>query len=82
MSTGRNIILLHRPCLTAFEIDAENLAEKIAGWPDVDEAIEDIKNSFEKAIMEVTSKKLKSMSAGKMGYSTTEVGDLVVDSLK
>ncbi len=33
---------------------------------------------IEKAVMEVTGKYLKSLSAGKMGYSTTEVGDLVV----
>jgi len=32
----------------------------------------------EKAIMHVTANKLKSLSAGKMGYSTTEVGDLLV----
>lgn len=31
----------------------------------------------DKAIAYVTGSKLKSMSAGKMGYSTTEVGDLV-----
>lgn len=31
----------------------------------------------DKAIAHVTGTKLKSMSAGKMGYSTTEVGDLV-----
>ncbi len=36
---------------------------------------------IEKAVMEVTSKKLKSLSAGKMGFSTTEVGDLVVKAL-
>jgi 3-isopropylmalate dehydrogenase len=35
----------------------------------------------EKAVMEVTANKLKSLSAGKMGYSTTEVGDLVVKAL-
>lgn len=34
----------------------------------------------EAAVMKVV-KKLKSLAAGKMGYSTTEVGDLVVDSL-
>ncbi|MCA9443355.1 MAG: 3-isopropylmalate dehydrogenase, partial [Candidatus Omnitrophica bacterium] len=28
-----------------------------------------------------TTPKLKSLSAGKMGYSTTEVGNLVVDNL-
>lgn len=32
---------------------------------------------IEAAVMEVTGKKLKSLSAGKMGYSTSEVGDLV-----
>lgn len=37
---------------------------------------------IEKAVMEVTANKLKSLSAGKMGYSTSEVGDLVVEALK
>ena len=37
--------------------------------------------AIEKSIMFVTGQKLKSMSAGKMGYSTTEVGDLVVENL-
>ncbi len=36
---------------------------------------------IEAAVMKVTSEKLKSLSAGKMGYSTTEVGDLVCDNL-
>lgn len=36
---------------------------------------------IEKAVMEVTANKLKSLSAGKMGYSTTEVGDLVVNAM-
>jgi 3-isopropylmalate dehydrogenase len=35
----------------------------------------------EKAIMAVTGGKMKSMSAGRMGYSTSEVGDLVVEAL-
>ncbi|MDP6381434.1 MAG: isocitrate/isopropylmalate family dehydrogenase, partial [Phycisphaerae bacterium] len=35
----------------------------------------------EAAVMKVTATKLKSLSAGKMGYSTTEVGDLVVEEL-
>ncbi len=39
-------------------------------------------NMIEKAVMDVTANKLKSLSAGKMGYSTTEVGDLVVKALK
>ena len=37
---------------------------------------------IEKAVIEVTSTKLKSMSAGKMGYSTQEVGDLVVEAIE
>ena len=37
---------------------------------------------LEKAIVEVISTKLKSMSAGKMGYSTSEVGDLVVEAME
>ena len=36
---------------------------------------------LERSIMKVTSERLKSLSAGKMGYSTGEVGDLVVDNL-
>ena len=34
---------------------------------------------IEKAVMAVTGTKLKSMAAGKMGYSTTQVGDLVAE---
>ncbi|OGR00756.1 MAG: 3-isopropylmalate dehydrogenase [Deltaproteobacteria bacterium RIFOXYD12_FULL_50_9] len=37
--------------------------------------------AIEKAIRQVVSTKIKSLSAGKMGYSTTEVGDLVVAAL-
>lgn len=36
---------------------------------------------IEDSVIAVVRKKLKSLAAGKMGYSTTEVGDLVVDSL-
>jgi len=35
----------------------------------------------ETSVMYVTGNKLKSLSAGKMGYSTSEVGDLVVENL-
>jgi 3-isopropylmalate dehydrogenase len=34
-------------------------------------------NLIERAVIEVTGKHLKSLAAGKMGYGTTEVGDLV-----
>jgi 3-isopropylmalate dehydrogenase len=37
--------------------------------------------AVEKAMAFVTGNKLKSMAAGKMGYSTSEVGDLVVEAL-
>ena len=36
---------------------------------------------IEQAVIQVTSTKLKSLSAGKMGFSTSEVGDLVVKFL-
>ncbi len=36
---------------------------------------------IEQAVMQVTSTKLKGLGAGKMGFSTTEVGDLVVKFL-
>ncbi len=39
-------------------------------------------DSVEDAVKLVTGTKLKSMAAGKMGYSTSEVGDLVVAALK
>jgi 3-isopropylmalate dehydrogenase len=35
--------------------------------------------AVENAIMDVTANKLKDMGAGKMGFSTTEVGDLVAE---
>jgi 3-isopropylmalate dehydrogenase len=34
-----------------------------------------------RAVMQVTGTKMKSQAAGKMGYSTSEIGDLVVDFL-
>lgn len=38
--------------------------------------------AIEKAVMTVTGKKLKSLAAGQMGHSTTEVGDMVVKYVK
>ena len=34
---------------------------------------------IEQAVMHVTGEKLKSLAAGSMGFSTSEVGDLVAD---
>ncbi len=38
-------------------------------------------NRVENAVVKVITTKLKSLSAGKMGYSTSQVGDLVVEHL-
>jgi 3-isopropylmalate dehydrogenase len=38
-------------------------------------------DAIEKSVMNVTANKLKGMGAGKMGYSTSEVGDLVADGV-
>ena len=37
---------------------------------------------IEQAVMMVTQNKLKSLAAGKMGYGTREVGDLVVEAFE
>jgi len=42
---------------------------------------EEAASAVEEAVKSVTAGKLKSLSAGKMGYSTSEVGDLVVEAL-
>jgi 3-isopropylmalate dehydrogenase len=38
-------------------------------------------DAVEKAVMYVTANKLKSLAAGKMGHSTSEVGDLVAEKM-
>jgi len=37
--------------------------------------------AIEQAVTEVTARKLKGLGAGKMGYSTTEVGDMVAEGI-
>jgi len=66
--TGKNVI---NPlaAICAGGMMLENLGEVKAG-----KAVED-------AVIKIVRTKLKSLAAGKMGYSTTEVGDLVVDNL-
>ena len=39
-------------------------------------------NAIEDSVKFVTANKLKSLAAGKMGYSTNQVGDLVVENIK
>ncbi|MBI4226723.1 MAG: hypothetical protein HY600_00450, partial [Candidatus Omnitrophica bacterium] len=36
---------------------------------------------IEQAVMQVTGTKLQSLAAGKMGYTTSQIGDLVVEAL-
>jgi 3-isopropylmalate dehydrogenase len=43
---------------------------------------EEASRAVEEAVKKVVKEKLKSLSAGKMGYSTQEVGDLVVKYLR
>lgn len=38
-------------------------------------------NAIEAAVADITANKLKGLAAGRMGYSTTEVGDLVAERL-
>jgi len=38
-------------------------------------------DAVEKAVMFVTAKKIKSLQAGQMGYSTSEVGDMVAEKV-
>jgi 3-isopropylmalate dehydrogenase len=62
--TGKNVINpLATICAGAMML--ETLGEEAAA------------KNIEQAVMDVTANKLKSLAAGKMGYSTTEVGDLV-----
>ncbi|HXC51802.1 MAG TPA: 3-isopropylmalate dehydrogenase [Candidatus Limnocylindrales bacterium] len=42
---------------------------------------DDAANRIERAIAYVAAEKLQSMNAGKMGYSTSQVGDLVADAV-
>jgi len=66
--TGKNIINpLAAICALAMML--ENLGEVKAA------------KTVEDAVIKVATKELKSLAAGKMGYSTQEVGDLVVKNL-
>lgn len=66
--TGQNVINpLAAICAGAMMLDT-------LGESEAAKAIED-------SVMNVTGNKMKSMAAGKMGYSTTEVGDLVAEGL-
>jgi 3-isopropylmalate dehydrogenase len=38
--------------------------------------------AIEKAVVYITGNKMKSQAAGKMGYSTSQIGDLVIENLK
>jgi len=66
--TGKNVI---NPlaAICAVGMMLENLGEKKAA------------DMIENAVIKIVNEKLKSLAAGKMGYSTQEVGDLVVGNL-
>jgi len=66
--TGKNVI---NPlaAICAVGMMLENLQEEEAA------------KQIEDAVIKIAKTKLKSLAAGKMGYSTTEVGDLVVKNL-
>lgn len=66
--TGQNVI---NPLAA---IDAVSMMLDTLGEQEASDAI---KNS----VIDIVSSKIKSLSAGKMGYSTTEIGDLVVAGL-
>ena len=42
---------------------------------------EEAAKSIEDAVIKIIGSKLKGVNAGKMGYSTTEVGDLIAESI-
>lgn len=64
--TGQNVI---NPlaAIAAVQMMLENLGEVEAGA------------AIERTIIKVTSQKLESLAAGRMGYSTSEVGDMVAE---
>ncbi|MCM8780094.1 MAG: 3-isopropylmalate dehydrogenase [Candidatus Omnitrophica bacterium] len=66
--TGKNVI---NPlaAICALGMLLENIGEEQAS------------NAVENAVVKVVNTKLKSLAAGKMGYSTSEVGDLVAENL-
>lgn len=66
--TGKNVINpLAAICAAGMMLD--NLGQKQAA------------GAIENAVMSIVKNKLKSLGAGKMGYSTIEVGDLIVEAI-
>jgi len=66
--TGKNVINpLAAVCAAGMMLD--NLGESKAA------------QAIEQSVIKIVNTKLKSLAAGKMGYSTKEVGDLVVENL-
>lgn len=67
--TGMNVI---NPlaAISAAQLMLEHLGQK------------EVAKKIEAAVIKVTSEKLKSLAAGQMGYSTSEVGDMVAEFVK
>ena len=69
--TGRNVI---NPLAA---ICAGGLMLDFLGNRESNESLKQAAQAIENAVIETVRKKLKSLAAGKMGYGTREVGDLV-----
>ena len=66
--TGKNVINpLAAICAAGMLL--ENIGEEKAG------------KAIENAVIKIVQTKVKSLAAGKMGYSTSEIGDLVIENL-
>ncbi len=67
--TGKNVINpLAAICAAGMLL--ENIGEEKAG------------KAIENAVIKIVQTKVKSLAAGKMGYSTSEIGDLVIENLQ
>lgn len=58
------------------------LAAVVAGSMMLDSLGEiEASKAVEQAVMEVTSSKIRSLAVGRMGHSTSEVGDMIADGV-
>lgn len=73
--TGQNVI---NPLAA---ICAGGLMLDFLGDRESNPKLKDAARAIENAVIKVTREKLKSLAAGKMGYSTTQVGDMVAQAV-
>lgn len=73
--TGQNVINpLAAICAGALMLD-------FLGDRQSDAALKQAARAMENAVIKITREKLKSLAAGKMGYTTTQVGDMVAQAV-